>query len=73
MIVTITVKQNQSLFDIAIQYYGSIEGLQWIIEDNDISLDADLEFGDELKIRKDQYINKVVVNQLNSQIIATNG
>jgi hypothetical protein len=71
--VEITVRQGQSLFDIANQYYGSIEGMQWLIEDNDINLDQELQFGDKIKIRKGQYINKRVVDQLMNQTIATNG
>lgn len=73
MLVEIMVRQGQSIFDIANQYYGSIEGMQWLIEDNDISLDQELQFGDKLKIRKGQYINKRIVEQLTNQIIATNG
>ena len=45
----ITVKDRQSLFDIAIQYLGSIEGVWTLAERNNISITDELEDGTILK------------------------
>ena len=45
----ITVKDRQSLFDIAIQYLGSVEGVWLLAEKNNISITDELEDGTILK------------------------
>ena len=45
----IKVKDRQSLFDIAIQYLGSIEGVWTLAERNNISITDELEDGTILK------------------------
>lgn len=45
----ITVKDRQSLFDIAIQYLGSVEGVWLLAEKNNISITDALEDGTILK------------------------
>ncbi|MCB6971817.1 MULTISPECIES: hypothetical protein [Butyricimonas] len=36
---TITVEPNQTVFDLAIQYYGTTEGINEILEDNTLEND----------------------------------
>lgn len=46
------VKPGQSLFDIAVIVYGSVEGLTWLIHDNGLQGPTDrIESGQKLKIR----------------------
>lgn len=32
--MTYQVKDNQSLFDVAIEVYGDVQGINWLLEDN---------------------------------------
>lgn len=61
----INVKPGQSVFDIAIQEYGSAQGVAILMEDNDISA-LELQVGQELHIR-DEVIDKNVVNYFKSR------
>lgn len=64
--MTVLAFSGQTVFDIAIERYGSLSGLAFLLEDN--SYDGKLIFGDiELEselveIREDQVINQVVVD-----------
>jgi hypothetical protein len=61
---TIMISEGQNLFDLALQQYGSIEGIFWIIEDNITvvnSIDASLVAGMVLNIR-DAVIDSEVIN-----------
>lgn len=61
---TIRVIDGQTSFDIATQYYGSIEGFFWLVDDNPevfTSLDVLLAAGTTLKIRE-TVINKELVD-----------
>lgn len=52
----VTVKSGQSIFDIALQEYGSVEGVYNLMQDNPAripSLDVDLLPGDVLLIGSD--------------------
>lgn len=57
----IAVQRGQNLLDIALQYYGSSEGLEYLLFDNPGVIPHDVTEGDELKIRKDEYKDKDVV------------
>lgn len=48
---TITVKEGQTLEDIAIQYYGCFEGVITLMQDNDLALDSPLYVGRALEIQ----------------------
>ncbi len=49
----IAVRQNQSIFNIAIEQYGSVELAFWIVEDNNLTgLTHPLEAGQKLFIRQ---------------------
>ena len=61
----IVVKFNQNLTDIAVQYYGSIEGVvQLVVDNNDkiTSIDDRIEAGLVLKIDESKIINVGIVN-----------
>lgn len=68
----ITVKPNQSLFDIAIQEYGNIEGVFHLVEDNEslTGITDNVFAGEVLKVR-DNAINKRMVEFLRPHEIAT--
>ncbi len=68
----IKVKHNQSLADIAIQEYGSIEGLFLLVDDNPTlnGITDNVFFGDELQIR-DKTINAQMKEYLVPHDIAT--
>jgi LysM repeat protein len=59
----ITVLNNQSLFDIAIQYFGSAESAMEVALLNDLSITDKLVVGQELELPKvSAYENKERVN-----------
>jgi len=65
---TYTVKRNQNLFDIAIELYGSIEGLyDLMISNPEISMDMDLTAGMELEYHDYFVINESIVNEIKTQ------
>lgn len=56
----VTVWPLQGIYDLAIQVYGSVEGVTWLLEDNpDLSWDSTLSPGQKLRVRDDQ-VNKQV-------------
>lgn len=49
----VVVLENQNIFDIATQEYGGVEGVFWIMTDNNIpDLDQEMATGTELYIRE---------------------
>lgn len=68
----IKAKIHQTLADIALQEYGDLEGVYWLVEDNDhlIGITDNLSIGEELMIRND-VINSQMVSYLRSYTIAT--
>lgn len=49
----ITVREGQSLYDIALQWYGDIEGYFWLLEDNRLTVESEIRAGQTLQIRED--------------------
>lgn len=49
---TIKVQINQSLYDVALQHYGTLEGLTHLVNDNQIDWDANLSPGQLLIVRQ---------------------
>lgn len=47
----ITVRDGQSLYDIALQYYGDIAGFWWLLEDNGLTVESEIQSGDLLEVR----------------------
>lgn len=58
----ITVRNNQSLLDIAIQYKGTVEAAFAIALANNISLTDDLMTGQELIIPHTKFYNKLILD-----------
>ncbi len=58
------VEASQNIFDVAIQKYGSLEGLVLLAEDNSKDLTEELSTGEILKTRN-TVKNKLVVDYLN--------
>ncbi len=58
---TITVLANQTLFDIALQVYGDIDGVFDLCRDNDIQFFEPVEAGQAIVIREENIINKNIV------------
>lgn len=70
---TIIVQEDQSLMDIALQEYGSVEAVQWIVEDNPGTIDSIVEnlyYGMLLNIR-DEVMDGSVKQALQGKKIAT--
>lgn len=61
-------KPNQSIWDVAIQYYGAVDGVFDILADNPSLTGVNhlLIAGTPLKIKKDFYYNKSVVDYFNN-------
>lgn len=57
----IIVQDSQNVFDIAIQFYGSIEALPLLLEDNGLVPDDVIEKGTELIIQEDIVFDKTVL------------
>lgn len=68
----IKVKENQTIFDILIQEYGSIIPFDWLLDDNPSidSIPYNLKEDQELKIRQNTQ-NTYVKNKLAPHIIST--
>ena len=49
----VTVKDRQSIFDIAIQEFGTLQNLFDILKDNNLTLDSQLSGGQELIINNE--------------------
>ena len=58
---TIKVNQGQNLLDIALQEYGSTEGVINLVFDNSLDINSPLAGGDELVIDDNKVINAEVV------------
>jgi hypothetical protein len=69
----ITVNTNQNLFDIALQYYGDIEMIWQLIDDNNLTdgIDTVLTPGQELLIDEEKIVNKELSEYLKQKGIAT--
>lgn len=50
--ITISVKDRQSIVDIACQYYGAPECVIELCQDNGLELDSELQAGQKLSIRE---------------------
>lgn len=71
---TYTVKTGQNIYDVALNLYGSIEGVFDLLISNDISLDDTLVSGQELAYHDSFVINQDVINSLDdADIVVKNG
>jgi len=69
----IIVKEGQSLFDIAVQEYGTVDAIFLLIEDNDFinKIDDNISPGDIIKIRPDDPLKEVATTSNLTGGIAT--
>ncbi len=58
---TITVIKHQSLFDIALMAYGTIEGILMLCLENDVAMTDELEPGRVLRVPEFEGANKEIV------------
>lgn len=59
----VIVQQGQTIVDIALQEYGSVEGLFALLEANQtLDLDSQLEPGQKVLIRVEDVVNSDIVN-----------
>lgn len=72
---TYIVQPNQNIFDIALQLYGTIEGIfDLLITNTGLSMDDDLVTGQELEYHEDFVLNSAVTSELaSSSIVPSNG
>lgn len=70
----VTVLQNQTLIDIALQVYGSVEGVYTLAVENGINVTDDIAEGDQLNYDIANIVNKNTVSYLkNNQIYPATG
>lgn len=71
----VRLKPGQTILDLALQQFGSLEGIDYLIEDNDYEgnlIVGDIEVEDqEIKIRADSVIDQTVVEQHSNNVIAS--
>ena len=60
--INIKPKPGQTLADLALQYYGSIEAWVQIASDNGISLTEELDINKDIVLRDENIINRQVVS-----------
>lgn len=69
----ITVQPRQSIFDVALQYYGDVSGIDFLLSDNPtLDLNSSLQQGQQLNIRN-EVKNLVIVNQFSKKTIVSHG
>ena len=67
----ITAKPGQTIADIAIQYYGSVNGVEWLVADNEDILQKDFLEGESIYIRDDNVKNQRIVDYFQNKTIVT--
>jgi hypothetical protein len=63
----IEVKRGQTVLDIALQQYGNVEGIDWILQDNPTLQLHSVAEGDIIQIRKETYKDKSIVQYYNKR------
>lgn len=64
----IAMQAGQTLYDIALQVYGHIEGVAWLLEDNNLGWDSPVSIGMQLRLR-DAKLDKNLTNYYASNSI----
>lgn len=69
-----TVRHGQNIYDVALQLYGSIEGVFDILVNNDLSLNSELKPGDIIRYDESFRINSGIIKTLeDNEVIPANG
>lgn len=64
------VRPNQNIFDVALNLYGSIEGVfDLMISNPELSMSSELQYGQELEYHEEFVINSQIVNELKNRNI----
>ncbi|MEQ8685437.1 MAG: hypothetical protein RIE86_09095 [Imperialibacter sp.] len=70
---TVKVAEGQTIWDLGMQYYGSVEGAGQLFHDNPaVSFDTDLEAGQELLINEEIVVDKSVLDTIKKEAIQIN-
>lgn len=73
--MTAKLKPGQTIFDIALEQYGSLEGLEYLIEDNDYEgklIIGDVDLDDEdIIIRDDSVIDQTIVDYHSNTVLVS--
>ncbi len=66
---------EQTIWDVALQHYGSVEGVEYLLEDNPNCINADgvIPNGQSYRIRRNVYTDKKVVLGYEGYIPVTDG
>lgn len=75
MASTYIVQNKQNIYDVAVQLYGSVEGIFDLLITNDwLTMDTTLKAGDELQYHPQYTLNKDILGLLNERgIVVVNG
>jgi hypothetical protein len=65
----IKVYEGQSIYDVAVQQYGSVEALFYLLADNNLNLDSNLKSGAELEVRDSIIKAAALVIKKNNQVV----
>lgn len=68
----VEVKKGQTIFDLALQYYGSVNAVATILEDNEIYLETSLPEGSKIVIRS-TVEDQSIVDYFQGKKITSNG
>lgn len=77
MIIQYTVSPNQNIYDVAVQFYGTVEGVMRILEDNpaiDVNMDitgVSISINTEVVIGEAAYAKRIIA--ASQQTVATGG
>lgn len=71
----VTVQEGQTVFDICLQNYGSLDGLVYLMQDNvfdgeTVLGNVDIE-GKELLIREDSIVNQTIVDYYSNKVLTS--
>lgn len=58
---------GQSIYDVALQHYGSVEGIVLLLEDNTQLIGSVHPYGQNMKVR-DQYIDKTIATKIFGEV-----
>ena len=69
---TIRVREGQNIIDIALQYYGDVEGASNLIQDNNLSLTDALEAGTILHIDEQNLMDELITEYYDNNSVIVN-
>ncbi len=74
MIKEVIIEKGQTLYELSVQHYGSVEGLFLLMNDNNISsVNHSLQVGDKLKIKSEAIDQSIVDYYTKNSIVVNSG